>query len=1106
METPWQTHLYHLRKSSEADTSLTPLMYKLHFHFLKLRRPLKYLGKCVTYYASTLGKRKRIKIYADTDHLRIIKVALISSCGKAIQIERIEIKKKRNNFYIHLKEPTKIGVYKLVTFFYYQNGEKKTEGIYPASNRKLGRKRKKCVETPPRGKDPTEEEHKERGFHFVLPNGGEIFHFHFKRVKFESKRRYTYINTFCEYFYLPLVFPCLLYNNHRAKFRLKVSFEIELNGASSVESTWGEPPIGPGVNSSFTDGHNDKKAHGDRDTPIRVVSPVDLVVTNSRLKRVYYSQGGGGLYSSLWKRLQGGSIGRRHCRKASRWSRVPWYTRLPLSRKADLFRSPLNRRNAATKKDEMHSPIGGPKKLWKLYQPSEGRRKLTEASSGGKKFITYHFCETSKITSYTFCLFAGLYNKVELKVKRISVFIYIEKGEPSESSNERSRHDFFLHVVKETLMMYLKIHVFHAMLEESGFIQFMILNTYKYAGEENHNCVTLLMSLIAGSTVFSENRNNLEVDFHKKVSLVKLIVHEIFHSFWGNCLYFKKAKYLWLKEGLTRYYELRLSKSVLSKMSRFASYRWKLTLWFTLEYHFYILLVDTLNVYNHALDFSRGGETKCREDMYSKDIHHFYNTLTYNKGMNIFKMISVMTRPYFSLIMNLLFYTFYNCSINLRKFFKFFHFFFRLFHVKPFFLNYNPYEKCARIMKALIRRKRKFSFGQLQRAVGGARRSTLRGGRLRHKEAPCASQETVWGASFTHLLSSSFLKRPFKKRFQAYCIEEAKNPGRKPIGSAKRKRTPGVRPRRGRKNRASKIASWGRVQPALRRIPQKGAPFKKAVASKKVAASPKQSYVLEKIVQTYVSVVGPPKIFLKFFKNKNKLLITQKHFYYDNYEQTFKETNVLFHVPLIFTVGRKVYNVLLTRRYALIDVLRGNEKGLREKKTNQLNEDQNTFTMNAQNVSYFSFHFVDIFSFQFILNSIKHNLCRKADIIHVITNVFLSLLVRLKSLKQIKYLNSLVSRQVFLLYKLLKEMRHTKGEVHTVGMILCEEFFKCYDHFSSYFSKIEDHKLKIEINRELRSCEKFDYLRDEIEFVFKDFRNSLSKIFFFYKETITQLL
>ncbi|KJP89971.1 hypothetical protein AK88_00427 [Plasmodium fragile] len=1087
------THLYHLRQTSTANTLLTPLMYKLHFHFLKLRRTLKYLGKCVIYYASSLGRRKRIQVYADTDHLRILHLALISSCGKAIQIEKIEVKKKKKNFYIHLKERTKIGVYKLVIFFYYQNGEEKTEGIYATSNRKLVRKKKKCwVTAASGGKDPTVEGHKEKGFYFVLPNDeAKIFHFHFKKVKFECRRRYTYINTFCEYFYLPLVFPCLVYNNHKAKFRLKVSFEIELIGGSAVESRWGEPPIRTGVNFSFTnDKHNDKKAPTGRNTPVRVVSPSHLVVTNSRLKRVYYSQEGGGLYSSLWKHLQGGA--KRLCRIASQW------------RSTGTLRATLSMSNAAKKKHRLHSPSGGghAKTRWELYQLSKRRKKLATTPTAGTKLITYQFCETSKIATYTFCLFAGLYKKLELKVKSISVFIYMEKGGPTQSSHGKSRQDFFVHVVKETLMMYLKIHVFRAKLEESKFIQFMIVNTYKYAGEENHNCITLLISLVEGSTPCREDRNNVKVDFYQKVSLVKLIVHEIFHSLWGNCLYFKKAKYLWLKEGLSRYYELRLCEFVLSKFSKFACCRWKLTLWFTLEYHFYVLLVDTLNVYNHALDFATGGKRKCREEMYAKDIHHFYNALTYNKGMNLFKIISVITRPYFSLIMNLLFYTFYNRSINFRKFFKFFHFFFRLFHVKPFFLNRNGYEKCARAVKALIRRKRKFSYRQHDRVVGGALRSTLRRGRVqRDKAEQCASQETVCGAFFTHLLSS-FLKRPFKKRFQAYCIEEAINHGSRPIRSSKWKRACGVRIyNRGRKNRREKITSWGSVQsPTFRKIPQK------AVSSKTEATSKKRSYPLEEIVQTYIKAVGPPKIFLKFFKNKNKLLITQKHFYYDNYEQTFKETHVLFHVPLIFTVGRKVYKVLLTRRYALIDVLRENEKDLCETKTNQLNDDQKTFTMNSRNVSYFSFHFVDIFSFEFILNSIKHNLCRKADIIHVITNVFLGLLVRLNSLKQVRHLNSLISRQVFLLYKLFKETRHTKGEVHTVGMILCEEFFKCYAHFSSHFTKIEDRKLKIEINRELRSCEEFNYLRDEVEFVFKDFRNYLSKIFFFYKESISELL
>ncbi|CAA9989412.1 M1-family alanyl aminopeptidase, putative [Plasmodium knowlesi strain H] len=1081
METPGQTHLYHLKKARKANTFLTPLMYKLHFHFLKLRRTLKYLGKCVIYYANTSGGRKRIKVYADTDHLRILKVALISSSGKVIPIEKIQVKKKRDNFYINLKESIKVGVYKFVIFFYYKNGEEKTEGIYLASNKKLLRKKKKCEETHPAG-----EEQKEREFYFVLPNdGGKIFHFHFKGVKFESKRRYTYINTFCEYFYLPLVFPCLLYNNHRAKFRLKVSFEIELSGGNGVQLTWGESPIAAEVNFPFTDRYKGKKIRVRRNTLVRVVSGSDLVITNSRLKRVYYSQGGGGLYSSFWKGLQGKLIGKKQCRFTSGWRcATPFCVTRPM-------------RNGVTKKDGLLSPMGDPKKRWKLYKLSKRWNQLTTGSTERRKFITYQFCETSKIASYTFCLFAGLYNKIELKVKGISVFIYIERGRPVQGNNAKRRYNFFIHVVKETLIMYLKIHVFRAKFEESKFIQFMVLNTYKYAGEENHNCITLLMSVVEGCTPSRKDKNNLEVDFYKRVLLVKLIVHEIFHTFWGNCLYFKKAKYLWFKEGLTRYYELRLCELVLYKFSKFSSCRWKLILWFTLEYHFYVILLDTLNVYNHPLDFAKGGKRKCREEIYAKDIHHFYNALTYNKGMNIFKIINVMTRPYFSLIMNLLFYTFYNCSINSRKFFKFFHFFFRLFHVKPFFLNCNGYEKSVHIVKALIRRKRKFSFAKPCRAVGGAMRFTFRGEYLqRDKAPPCSSQGEEWGGIFTHLLSSSFLKRPFKKSFQAYCIEEVINPGgkKKAIRNAKRKISYGVMPWRGGKNGRGKITSWGSVQSPPRKISQRS------------ASSKERSYPLQEIVQTYIQVVGPPKIFFKFFKHKKKLLITQKHFYYDNYEQTFKETNVIFHVPLIFKVGCTEYKVLLTRKYALIDVLRGNEKGLDERKTNELNRDENTFTMNARNVSYFSFHFLDIFSFEFILNSIKHNLCRKADIIHIITNVFLGLLVRLKSLKQARHLISLICRQIFLLYKLFKQTRRTRGEMHTVGMILCEEFFKCYNHFSSFFSKIEDRKLKIEINKELRSGEQFDYLLDEVEFVFKDFRNYLSKIFFFFKESITEIL
>ncbi|GAW82361.1 M1-family alanyl aminopeptidase [Plasmodium gonderi] len=1112
-----QTHLCHLKKANNANKSLKPIMYNVHLCLLKLRQPLKYVGKCVIHYINKSGNNEKIKVFIDNEHFTILNLFLIAPCGTIIKFKENELRKKKNSFYIYPKSSTIRGLHKLVIFFYYENYEQKTEGIYPSSSNKVEKKKRGEVITTEL-KDENCVIDKHRNLYVFQNDGEEIFHFNFKKIKFESKRSFTYINTFCEFFYLPLIFPCFQNNIHKVKFRLKISLEIELRCSNNkIPEKWDKLQMKM-PKRIFANNMNKGKetTHIRKKYPIHILSPEDLVVTNSKLKRVYYTRGLG-IFTSLLLNLHQEKM---LIRKSQCLSCSYIKTMIRSSCFSNVYTtSPCN--------NEISLKLGKVEKCTSWYRNKKRwlKFKRGKSSNNKKDFITYEFNDTSEIASYTFCLFVGIYDKIKFKVKEISVVIYIERERDGRVKNGLNRYNYFTHIVRKILLMFMRINIFRKRLEENNFLQFMILNKYKYAGEENNNCITLLMSLIrmrqtisvddvnpTDTPLHGKDKISQEGDnFHNLVLGVKLIIHEVFHTLWGNCLYFKKAKHLWCKEGLTRYYELQFSKHILNKITKCGSSKWKLNLWFTLEYYFYILLVDTLNMYNHTLNINENGactyehvinknnkklrENICSNNIYTKDIHYFYNALTYNKGMNIFKIISVISRPYFYIIMDFMFYTFYNHSINFRKILKFFHFFFRLFHIKPFFLYCNKYENCTRGMKKFINKKKKkknYSFSLLSRNGKMKIMSLmLRKGYRKAQKSPNRDMNR----SIIHLLISGFIKRPFKKRFKAHCKNMENNPN-------KRKN------RRKMKKINTLVVPWRKC--GIQRIDAQSSRENETNleknSKKQKIANEQNYYIFRKILQNYINVVGPPKIFLKFFKNKNKLLITQKHFYYDNYEQRFKETRILFHIPFIFTFRRKAYRILLTRKYTLIDIQKVDEKYACRKEGHKLKSRLNTFSVKPRNVCYFSYHFVDMFSFNFILNSIHANEYRKADIIHVITNIIMSLLVRLKSLKQMKRLNSLISRQVFLVYKLLKDTRHTNDESHTIGMIMCEEFFNCYAHFSSYFSKIENRKLKMKINKELRSYESFDHLRNQAEFIFKDFRNYLSKIFFFFKESINLLL
>ncbi|KOB87010.1 hypothetical protein PFDG_02983 [Plasmodium falciparum Dd2] len=150
---------------------------------------------------------------------------------------------------------------------------------------------------------------------------------------------------------------------------------------------------------------------------------------------------------------------------------------------------------------------------------------------------------------------------------------------------------------------------------------------------------------------------------------------------------------------------------------------YRIKLWNILNSYFYVHIIDTLNIYNHALNIDnkiynkksmgRKKVTSEYDHIYDKNyiscknndinsvshvkeskykieytqmMNYFYNNLTYNKGMNIFKLICILCYPFFNIILELLYFTFHNNSITYKKILIFIHFFFNCFGLKPWFL------------------------------------------------------------------------------------------------------------------------------------------------------------------------------------------------------------------------------------------------------------------------------------------------------------------------------------------------------------------------------------------------------------------------------------
>ncbi|VWU48212.1 M1-family alanyl aminopeptidase, putative [Hepatocystis sp. ex Piliocolobus tephrosceles] len=1172
-----QKHLCQIKKHTNSNKHIKPLMYKVHLLFLQLKPFLMYCGYSTLYFLKFTNKEKSIRVYVDTRYYKICKVFLLN-CSKAKGtnkiIKNLNIKKKDNYLNIYTNDLKSIGLYKLFVFFYYKNGEEKIEGIYVLKikkNKKLTTTTCTKKNTNNSENSNTENDNSENNnydsinnfdqkkcyyFRFKNDKKKRTINFDFTDIKFEHANCYTYINTFCECFYLPLIFPCLLYNIHKVKFKLSVSFRINsdtltVQNVSNIAKTdanrlglyhlikynntnskniklllhiYEKQFQGKVINKIGKCKINklsslnkkvfyNKNKYNNQYTQskkyiINCLTPSNLVVSNSKLKKVYYSTCKGTTKFLFCNKIY------NKCNKCNERNKCNEYNKHKNERCFSQLRLVPTETNV--------------KKSTKLEKNNNTLKKNNKTN----EFITYKFYGTDKIANYSFCLFVGIYDKIYFKIKNISFYIYLEQYKNDQA--KKIKYDFFINIIKKIIILIFKrLKVLKKKIYESKFLQFMVVNMYKYAGEENYNCITLLMSFVRSlieidsgvtssinNNITGENKNNELTSWFKVIQAIKLIIHEMFHIVWGNCLLFKKEKYLWCKEGLTRYYEIKYSPLILKKLKCIKWSRYILSLWLLLEYYFYVIIIDTLNEYNHILNIKYVNIKKkyiCNRNYYhfydTKDIHYFYNTLTYNKGMNIFKIINIISKPYFDNIMDLIYFTFYNCSINMDKILTLIHFFFIKLQIKQSITRYKINKKKVKQLKHMIKKKKRtwYISKNIKMFKKVHKKKKLQQKLQKHlyiymlnyipkykyknqyKTVNCKTNTGLH--PYTCILlpytCSNFFKLTFKKYFVIY------------YKIHKRKLAINKGMNRNKNGKQSNVIKMLPLQNCANE--SKFIQLHVRHTMKQIKMIQMEKNIFKSILNNYLNVVGAPKLFLKFIKTKAKLQITQKHFYYDNYNQKLKKTNILFQIPFIFTLNSKTYKILLTKKNTMIDI--DNEKKyLRSKKTKNIKRgQQNIFQISIKNSCYFSYHFVNISSFKCVLNSIENN-DTKIDVFYIIINIIMNFLVCVKSLKHAQYLIRLISEQLFMVYKLLKNISNTTDEAYMIGMILCIEFFQCYIHFSSYFENIENMNLKIEIRKEVIKSQQMGEVNKQIEFLLKDFRIFLSKIFFFFKESINSLL
>ncbi|SPJ13084.1 M1-family alanyl aminopeptidase, putative [Plasmodium sp. DRC-Itaito] len=1235
-----QFHLYYLRKKLNLNKKIKPLKYKVHLIFLEVYPNLKYYGYCVIYFLK-LSKcvEDKIIVYIHGESLRVLKCFYICPRNIERKIKKEDIYKTNEYIDIYIRNFSLCGLYKLVIWFFYENIQESIEGIYVSRVCKEGitKEKRNKIENPnlslisldSLNKNYIEKICKRRKiFYFPFENDKSIKKLNFKNISFEDEKNYNYISTFCEFYYLPYIFPCLQDNNHKVYFSLSVSFEIKYIDTFSFYNKklkldnngifWRRLYNYMLVGKKYDKKRKKKSKRWvlynrleEKEKLINkkylyqnynrsdILHSFPSVVTNSRIKNVYYNKRI--IHFNSFLMNKNFLIKKLLFHYSNKWEHGKYNVVSIIDKNSGYALKKHFTRNTKMLKKKKKK-----KEMIITNKYISNNHYNNCYSKRNKKYLTYKFYNTHKIVHYNFCLFIGIYNRLYFKMDGIDIYVYIEKRN-NNIEYIKKVYEYFINLLIFILDIFMKNNIFKREIRKNGFLQFMIVRRYKYVGEENANCLTFLESFIL-------------INNHSKIydiyNCIKLSVHEIFHIIWGNSIYIKKEKYLWLKEGLTRYMEYQIGFLVLKKqiskkinnnnnnnnninnigaLYHSCRYRcsicrccvrrdmYKIKLCNILNSFFYVHIIDTLNIYNHALNIDKKTYDKkniCRKKNaareykhicdnnhksyknndinsvlhikeskykidYTKAMNYFYNNLTYNKGMNIFKMMYILCYPFFNIILELLYFTFYKYSITYKKILIFIHFFFNFFGLKPWFLlcsdknvgmknnrrklqglvRQSKYIKC--LSRYCIKRK-KFVSRDNKKSI--SYRSYIKWEYIKNKKPNYHNYNisykyylTFYKCEYFRNCCSNFLKVLFKKNFLHFykiiCTEIKGKYNKKKKVKVKQKC-------RYLMNKFTHLYNKRNFYCSLS--------YRRYNINKELLKYSYERNIFKVILRNYINVVGPPKIFLKFLKKKKKLLIIQKHFYYNNYEQRIIETPILFHVPLIFTFNKKMYKIILNKKYILIDYVnvknktkkkihkfkikfnilnkkiqmeRSKRSFLNLRKCNKIKtkeKNHNSLFIRYKDGGYFSFHFVDMYTFHFLINAMKDNKYKICDIYYVLMNIILQYLTCIKSLKEAKRLNSLILMQILRVLGFLRNNTNTVNGSFSIAIIVIVEFLKCYIYFIPYLKRIENKKLTLKVKKEIKSNEYYVNVEsnEELDFLFNDMRKNLSKILFFFKESI----
>uniref|UniRef100_A0A6B2LK92 Peptidase M1 membrane alanine aminopeptidase domain-containing protein n=1 Tax=Arcella intermedia TaxID=1963864 RepID=A0A6B2LK92_9EUKA len=108
---------------------------------------------------------------------------------------------------------------------------------------------------------------------------------------------------------------------------------------------------------------------------------------------------------------------------------------------------------------------------------------------------------------------------------------------------------------------------------------------------------------------------------HRKQRIVRLIGHEIGHSWFGDLVTISSFKYLWLKEGFVRYLEYVFTNHLFPE--------WDYWRHFLQEIYFGAMEADTPGS-SHPVEFIA---------QFARDIHDSFDLISYGKGACVVRMI-----------------------------------------------------------------------------------------------------------------------------------------------------------------------------------------------------------------------------------------------------------------------------------------------------------------------------------------------------------------------------------------------------------------------------------------------------------------------------------